>query len=200
MKHIALLGAVGILGLFALFFMMSSAITGDFVISGEQHPLMVNDVITRFFNVDSVRFPESGCGRILSQVYSDIGFTPMDTQSGFRTGGKDSLATVNFVIDRTARMGTVDMGKGKMLTNGDADGFLNLDVSAVVRIPKALRVTTFQMSAYGTMGKSFTVTRGTLTTPSVDCTFGTQNGEPLCSCVSHAQQGLEELSVNAQLV
>ena len=198
MKHLAILGAVGILGLLGLFLLTSSAITGNFVISGEPHPMMLNDVVTSFFNVDGVRFPSGSCGDIMSQFYADIGFTPLDTNTGFRTAGENRLATINFVIDRTARMGTVDMGTGRMLTDGAAaDGFLNLDVSAIVRVPKALRVTTVQLHAYGTLRKSFTLTHGTFTTPSVDCTFTSRDGNAVCSCASHEQQGLEELSVSA---
>ena len=198
MKQLVTLGIVGMLGLVFLFMLSSSAITGNFVITGEPHPTVLDDIVTQFFNTESVQFPSGNCGTILSQLYSDIAFTPMDTRAGFTTA---TLTTLNFVIDRTARMGTLDLGKGRMLTNGaPADGFINIDTSAIVRVPKALRATNFRTHLYGLMGKSFTITHGAFSTPSVDCTFTTDNGKARCTCESHAQEGLEEASVSSSVV
>lgn len=199
MKHLALLGIVGMLGLLSLFLLASSAITGDFVISGESTAVNLDALVTGFFGVDSVRFPTGGCGDVARQLYTDVATPSLDVSTGFQTLGGNSLSTINFVIDRTERLGTLDMGKGIALVKGvDGDSFISLSVDAVVRVPKAIRVTGMTLNLHGMHQRDFVVTSGAFTTPAFDCAFRSQAGRAVCDCAMHPQQGLSTESVGAR--
>lgn len=199
MKHLAILGAVGMLGLLSLFLLASSAITGDFVISGENRAMTLDSLVTGFFNVESVRFPVGGCGDVARQLYDDVATPSLDVSTGFQTLGSNSVSTINFVIDRTERLGTLDMGKGMALVKGaDGDSFISLSVDAVVRVPKALRFTTITLNLHGMHQRDFVVTSGVFTTPSFDCAFRAQDGRAVCDCTMHPQEGIFSESVGAR--
>ncbi|VVB81900.1 Uncharacterised protein [uncultured archaeon] len=193
MKHqLLVFASVGIIVFFALLnidipSLQGHGLTGQAVEEAESYPVMLNDVVRDFFAVGYVDFPSGGCGDVAASLYDNIFLTPLDATTGFATVGVDRLATVNFVIDRTERLGTLDM---MSRSDGGENAVLNVNAEAVVNIPKQSRSTFVVMDLYGTTTDKFYVTKGRFSTPSLDCTFVTRNDQTVCDCKVHSITGI----------
>ncbi len=162
------------------------------------HAKVLDNIITNFFGDFHIDFPDGGCGDIAQELYGNIAYSPLDTTAGYGTTGSHRIATMNFVIDRTARYGTVDMAKGSdIIDDGQTDSFISINSESIVRVPKEVRTTYFSMDLYGLSEGQFVVTHGAFSTPSVDCTFITQNRMAICDCVSHSIVGIRVAGITA---
>ncbi len=164
--------------------------TGAVVEESPTYATTLDHLAQEFFGVSGILFPRQGCGDIANGLYADIAFTPIDEIAGFETSGPNSASTVNFVIDRVRRLGTFDMIKGSTLVNQGADGMISVNAEAIVRIPKDLRNTFFNMDLYGTSDRVFMVKRGRFSIPSMDCEFTVANGIAICDCKIHSIRDL----------
>ena len=165
--------------------------TGAVVEDEGTSALALHTMITNFFEVQDIQFPAGACGDIAKELYGNVAYSQMDTSAGFSTTGADRVATMNFVIDRTARYGTVDMAKGKgVIHDGPTDSFISLIPEAIVRVPKELRTTYYSMDLYGVSKGFLYITHGSFSTPSIDCTFLNIDGQAACNCVSHTITGI----------
>ncbi len=151
----------------------------------------LHNIIISFFGINGIDFPDGKCGDVAQELYANIAFTSLDTTAGYGTTGDDRIATLNFVVDRTEKYGTVDMAKGsEIIGDGPTDSFISINSEAIVRVPKEGRTTYFSMNLYGTSQGNFIVNHGSFSTPSVDCTFITRNREAICECISHPITGI----------
>jgi len=151
----------------------------------------LNHLVTEFFRDADIDFPDGGCGDIAQELYGNIAYTPLDASAGYGTTGVDRISTMNFVIDRTTRYGTLDMAKGRGVINDEmTDSFISINTETIVRVPKEVRTTYFAMDLYGMSDGNFIVMHGSFSTPSVDCTFITRNGKAICDCASHPISGI----------
>jgi len=151
----------------------------------------LHNIITDFFGINGIDFPDGNCGEVAKELYANIAFVSLDTTAGYGTTGSDRIATLNFVVGRTEKYGTLDMAKGnEIIGDGPTDSFISLNSEAVVRVPKEGRTTYFSMNLYGTSQGNFIATHGSFSTPSVDCKFVTRNGEAICDCNSHPITGI----------
>jgi len=193
-KHqIILILSVGLVMFFTLLnvHIPTSTPTGAVVEDTESSALALHTVITDFFEVQDVQFPIGACGDIAKELYGNVAYSQMDTHAGFSTTGVDRIATMNFVIDRTSRYGTVDLAKGSgVIHDGSSDSFISLVPEAIVRVPKELRTTYYSMDLYGISKGLLYITHGSFSTPSIDCTFITVNGKASCNCASHTITGI----------
>jgi len=165
--------------------------TGAVVEETGSSALAIHTVITNFFEVQDLQFPAGACGDVAKELYENVAYSQMDTSAGFSTTGRDRIATMNFVIDRTARYGTVDMAKGKGIINdGPTDSFISLIPEAIVRVPKELRTTYYSMDLYGVSDGLLYIIHGSFSTPSVDCKFVAREGQAICDCASHTITGI----------
>lgn len=178
---------------FALMSMKEPFITG--AASTEEnvksYAMVLDNVITNFFGIQGINFPNGKCGDIAQELYSNIAFSSLDTTAGYGTTGPDRIATLNFVVDRTEKYGTVDMAKGsEIIQDGTTDSFISINTETIVRVPKEVRTTYFSMDLYGISNGAFIISHGSFSTPSVDCTFITRNSMAICDCVSHPITGI----------
>ncbi len=196
MKHQLLLFlSIGIIFFFILLnidILPGNSITGAATKETKEfYSYTLNHVVTEFFHDADINFPDGGCGDIAQELYGNIAYSPLDTSAGYGTTGADRLSTMNFVIDRTARYGTLDMAKGnEIISDGSTDSFISINTETIVRVPKEVRTTYFAMDLYGFSDNEFIVSHGSFSTPSVDCTFITRNGRAICNCSSHPITGI----------
>ena len=193
MKHqLLIFASIGIIVFFALLnidipALSGHSLTGQVVEEPESYPVTLNDVVKDFFVVSYVDFPSGGCGDVAASLYENIFMRSLDATTGFATTGVDRLATINFVIDRTERLGTLDM----MTKYSDVENaVLNVNAEAVVNVPKQTRSTFAVMDLYGTHTDRFYVTRGRFSIPSLECTFITRNDQTICDCQVHSITGI----------
>ena len=170
--------------------------TGGAIVEQEaesaHYAVALDHVVTDFFSVNAIEFPSGSCGDVARDLYSTVAFTSIDVSSGFGTTGVEGVSTLNFVIDRTARYGTMDLAKGKSIV-GDkySTSFISLNTETIVRVPKEVRTTYFSLDLYGTSGSTFQVDRGRFSTPSVDCDFlSSPEGIAVCNCNAHSISGI----------
>jgi hypothetical protein len=195
MKHQLLLFSS--VGLVLFFFLVSldgkPSITGASTTeeNDASHALVLDNVITNFFGDEHIDFPDGGCGDIAKELYGNIAYSQLDVTAGYATTGSHRIATMNFVVDRTSKYGTVDMAKGSdVIDDGQIDSFISINSETIVRVPKEVRTTYFSMDLYGMSRGMFSVMHGSFSTPSVDCTFFTRDGRAICDCVSHPITGI----------
>ncbi len=163
----------------AIFSLNTQTPTGA-AVEDENYAFTLNHLVMQFFGTYNLVFPQNACGQIAEQLYDQIAQIPMDSYDGFSTSGADRLATINFVVNRMQKLGTLDMTKGQEL-NGDNGGFISINTEAVMRTPKEQRSTFYFMDLNGYQGESFIVMKGIFSTPSVDCKFSNNN----CECTTH---------------
>ncbi len=197
MKHQFLIFATaGLVVFFALLNVNMPSITGRYV--QESHvdvrAVTLNDIVKDFYGVRYIDFPAGGCGDVAASLYDDVFLRPVDDTAGFSSVGAERIATVNFVIDRTERLGTLDM---MLKSNGGEDAILNVNAEAVVVIPKQTRSTFMLMDLYGTLGDHFYVTRGRFSIPSLDCTFITNDDQTICDCKVHSISGISVAGITS---
>jgi len=155
------------------------------------YALALDGVVSAFFNTQTIAFPQGDCGDVARDLYNTIAFTSVDTSSGFVTRGPDRVATLNFVTDRTARYGTLDLVNGPSLIGDEGTtSFLSINTETIVRVPKEVRTTYFSLDLYGTTNTQFHVTRGKFSTPSLDCSFVSTGDIALCNCKAHSITGI----------
>ena len=196
MKHqILLYLSAGLIIFFALLNIRMPSPTGaaaDVTHAEEEaYAVDLNSIVKGFFGDISIDFPDGGCGDIAKELYGNIAYTPLDVSSGYGTTGPDRIATMNFVIDRTTKYGTLDMAKGSdVINDGLTDSFISINTETIVRVPKEIRTTFFAMDLYGTSDGDFIVMHGSFSTPSVDCKFVAKDGIAICNCASHPITGI----------
>ena len=167
-------------------------------VEDEGYAYTVHDIVSNFFGIIDVQFPEGSCGEIAKGLYKSIAHTSMDQSSGFLTEGNDKLATVNFVIDRINDYGTIDMAKGrKVISDGSSDSFISMNAETIVRVPKEGRTTYFSMDLWGSSLGNFIVGYGRFSTPSVDCDFVNKNGKAACDCKAHTIMGIRVAGITS---
>ncbi len=150
----------------------------------------LNDRITRFFGVYAIDFPRGTCTSIVEELFNDLAYRITEITSGYKTTGKERLATINFGVESTESLGTVDLVKGASLINKEnTDSYISMHTETVIRLPKKERLTFFAFDLYGTTDVLFKVTKGRFSTPSVDCEFTAQNGIAECDCQTHPLKG-----------
>lgn len=185
--------SVGLVVFFALLSFKEPSITGAAITeeNGKSHAMVLHNIITDFFGIQGINFPNGKCGDIAQELYGNIAFNSLDTSAGYGTTGPDRIATLNFVVDRTEKYGTVDMAKGsEIIQDGTTDSFISINTETIVRVPKEVRTTYFSMDLYGISNGAFMISHGSFSTPSVDCTFVTKNSMAICNCVSHPITGI----------
>jgi len=200
MRHqLLLLLSVGLVIFFALMNVDAPSLTGAAVTEErESYAMVLHDIITSFFENTDINFPDGECGDIAQELYGNIAYTPLDTTAGYATTRDHRIATLNFVTDRTAKYGTVDMARGpEIIDDGITDSFISINTETIVRVPKEIRTTFFSMDLYGMANGEFVVTHGSFSTPSVDCTFVTRNHLAVCDCVSHPITGIRVAGITA---
>jgi hypothetical protein len=153
----------------------------------------LDNVVTEFFEIDSIVFPNGQCGILAESIYEDISTAPLDVSAGFDTEGYERIASLNFVTDRTRRFGTVDLIKGPtILARDDADAFIATSTSAIVNVPKRSRVNFLNLDLYGyTIDGYFWVNKGRFSMPSTECIFVVNEGTAFCECDSHSITNME---------
>ncbi|MBS3124874.1 hypothetical protein J4211_01310 [Candidatus Woesearchaeota archaeon] len=181
--RVALAGIIFILLLTGAMVQFGGTPTGA-VVKENSYALTLDDTVNRFFETYAVTFPQGSCGEVARQLYEQIALPALDTSDGFATQGPERLATINFVVKRTSHFGTLDMSKGKTL-NGNEGGFLSINTETLVRVPKDQRSTYYFMDLYGIPQGTFIITKGSFSTPSVDCTFNNIQGRAVCNCSTH---------------
>ncbi len=186
MRHsIALLTSVALAVFFVLLQIKLPSPTG--AVAEEQHnvSLGLNQEVDNFFGTNGVLFPRGNCGDVISDFYSYYAFMPAMTE-GFATEGADKVATINFMMDRVRYVGTMDLFKGQFLSAGDENAQIGVKMESITRIPKGSRRNFFDFNIYGITDGTFVVTRGTFSTPSLDCEFKTASGLAICNCQAHS--------------
>ena len=184
MKHQTLLFlTIGVIFFFILlnFKLQNEAgITG--MAAGETYAVTLSDIVSKFFEVPEMQFHTGSCGGIARELYGNIAYKPIDVTSGYGTSEAERIATMNFGIERS--IGTIDMIKGKTLMQGqEADSMISLRTETVIRIPPDnIRTTSYKMNLYGYSSGFFVITRGSFSTPTLECSFITQNSMAVCDC------------------
>ena len=163
------------------------SITGGAIIGDAQTKTSAPaDQIHEFFLVDDVIFPIGGCGDIAKGLYESTLKQQANEMVGFKTEGPTRAATINFVLDRIRKFGTVDMITGNLIDDPYADSLISINTEAVVRTPKETRKTFYNMDLYGIANQYFYIQHGRFATPSLDCTFFNKEGYAVCDCEVHA--------------
>jgi len=189
---------VGIGLVFFIFLVKIPSPTGKVIEETGNYAELLNHHVTDFFQIGGVMFPLDNCGAVAKQIYEDIAFVIVDTTTGFSTSGVERLASLNFVIDRTERYGTIDMAKGRTLVGKNGvDSMIALNVEAIVRVPKNSRSNFVAMELYGNSDGIFTVEHGAFSTASLDCTFVVSNGRTVCDCKTHPIQDISVAGITA---
>ena len=197
MKHqLLVFGSIGLVVFFALLNVDVPSLTGRFVEESqvEVRSITLNDIAKDFFGVRFIDFPSGDCGDVAASLYDNVFLRPVDDTAGFVTSGYDRLASINFVIDRNERLGTLDM---MTQSNGGENAVLNVNTEAVVVIPKQTRSTFMVMDLYGSLSDRFYVTRGRFSIPSLDCTFVTRNDQTVCDCKVHSISGISVAGITS---
>ena len=122
-------------------------ITGQ--VTTETYARSLDHHITQFFNVNALVFPQGACGDAAFEMYEDLTTEPTDTLAEFQTSSQTRFSTASFVIDRTARFGSLDLVKGITFTGNNLDSFISFNVEAIARVPKDQRNTYYMMDLYG---------------------------------------------------
>ena len=196
MKHQLLLFlSIGIIFFFVLLNieLPKGGITGAAIVeeTEDNYALKLSHLVNNFFEVNGIIFPLGDCGDITREMYKGLTRYAFSETAGYGTNGYHRLASISFDIDELDAFGTIDMAKGETLLKGDdADSFISINSEAIIRVPKELRSTFFLMDLYGNSGTYFTVTRGSFSTPSVECSFITRDGQAVCDCNVHSIYGI----------
>ncbi len=172
--------------------------TGAVVEAETTYAFTINHLVKDFFDVEDVIFPIGSCGEVARELYGNIAYTPTDVTSGFSTRGPDRLATIDFVIDRIERFGTIDMAIGESMRLGKPlDSFISINAESIVRVPKDTRSTYYLMDLHASANGLLYITSGQFSTPSVDCDFTTKDGFAICDCQVHRIYGIETGGITA---
>ncbi len=203
MKHqILLLLSVGIIFFFILLSidMPGNNITGAALIKETEttYAIAMRHIVNKFFDIQGVQFPTGSCAEIARDLYVRVVSTSLDETSGFITDGPNKLATIGFDIEQLDIFGTVDMVKGPLIMDGEeADSLITISAEAIIRVPKEIKTTYFFLDLYGESEETFQVKRGSFSTPSVDCSFITRDGEAICDCDVHRVSGVRTGGITA---
>lgn len=150
----------------------------------------LNDRVTRFFDVYAVDFPRGTCTNIIEELYNNFAYQTTEITSGYKTTAKERIATINFGTEISESLGTIDLIKGKVMTGqDDADSFITMHLESVIRLAREDRRTFIAMNLYGNSKELLSITRGSFSTPSIDCDFTSENGIAECNCRTHALEG-----------
>jgi len=191
-NQIALLATIGIVFLFIIGLNLESPtgfITGNYAKT-------VNSHVTDFFSITGIAFPPNECGKIVKELYDDFAFVPTDTTVGFESSG---VKTLNFVVDRTERYGTIDMARGLTIVgNEGADSAISINAESIVRVPKTQRFNFLAIELYGLSKDRFFVTHGAFSTPGIDCVFDMRSGQ-VCDCDVHRIRDIRISGITAPM-
>lgn len=170
-----------------IIFMNSTSITGGASIgSTTSYSHTPANKVHDFFGVNGIVFPAQDCGDIAQGLYENIAGMAADDMTGFATSGPNRAATINFILDRIRLMGTLDLVKGSIVNDPQADSMISINTEAIARTPKEIRKTFFNMDLYGVTDQYFYVLHGRFSTPSLDCSFINQDGGAVCDCKVHS--------------
>ncbi|MBW2970435.1 hypothetical protein KY309_02025 [Candidatus Woesearchaeota archaeon] len=196
MKHQYLVYAtIGLVVFFVAFNVDRPSFTGMAVEESENiHAVNLNDVISDFFGVYSVEFPDS-CGNVARDLYDNVAFRSIDDTAGFATPGNERIASINFVIDRTERIGTLDMLR--MSPDTGENAMISLNVESAVWVARNVRHNFMAMDLFGRTADVFYVTRGRFSTPSIDCFFVVHKGRTVCDCKVHSISGISVAGITS---
>lgn len=205
MKHqLLLVLSVGIIFFFVLLkadLPIGNNITGAALVEEETettYAIAMRHIVNKFFGIQGVQFPNGSCAEIARDLYARVVSHSLDETSGFTTDGPNKLATISFDIEQLDIFGTVDMVKGPLIMNKDgADSLITMSAEAIIRVPKEIKTTYFFLDLYGTTEETFQVTRGSFSTPSVDCSFITRDGQAICDCDVHRVSGVRTGGITA---
>ncbi len=142
----------------------------------------LDHVINRFLRTAAVYFPRGECGDTAQALYESLALQPLEVTSGYQTTQEGRVAALNFGMDRT--IGSLDMITGETLNqNNPEDTFVSINSHSTIRMPPGVaRLTGLRMNLYGTNNGLFIVERGTFSTPALECSFTTEDGNANCSC------------------
>lgn len=187
MRNELLLVAIGLVVFFVLLNLApGESFTGAATAETNDYAYTLNHVVTKFFGITSIIFPED-CGSVAQELYESVAFEPIPELAGFSTVGPDRAATLNFVVDPLRSLGTLDLYKGDILASGqDFDSKISIRTEAAARVPKGIRVNFFTLNLYGVSEGLFVVKRGSFSTPSLACEFNVVNGANICNCNPHS--------------
>lgn len=162
------------------------------------YAIALRHIVNEFFGIQGVQFPKGSCAEVARDLYAGIVSQSLNEQSGFITDGPNKLATISFDIEMLDIFGTVDMVKGPLIMNSEeVDSLITISTEAIIRVPKEIKTTYFFLDLYGTSEEVFQVTRGSFSTPSVDCSFVTRDGEAICDCDVHRVSGVRTGGITA---
>lgn len=197
-NYILLYMSIGIVLFFALLNVQLPSLTGGAIITQytteeqEVAAYRLHDKVKDFFQIQGIQFPEGPCSLIAQQMYEDIALKSLDVSSGFANTANERIASMNFVIDRLRRYGTIDMIKGEtLLSNYDVNSMISLNMESIVTVPKEDRTNFYSMDLLGNTADKFYITKGRFSTPSFDCAFVQYNGDVACDCDAHPIRGIE---------
>lgn len=196
MKHQFLVYAtIGLVVFFVAFNIDNPSFTGMAVEESEGiHAVNLNDVISDFFNVYAVQFPDS-CGVVANDLYDNVAYRSIDDTAGFATSGIDRVASINFVIDRTERLGTLDMLR--MSPDSSENAMISINTESAVWVARNVRSNFMVMDLFGRTADVFYVTRGRYSTPSIDCFFVVHLGKTVCDCKVHSISGISVAGITS---
>ena len=63
----------------------------------------LNHRITNFFDVDALVFPSGTCTAVTEELYNNLAYRTTEITSGYKTTGRQKLATINFIFHIMAR-------------------------------------------------------------------------------------------------
>ena len=150
----------------------------------------LNDRITKFFEVYAIDFPRGTCTSTIEELYNDFAYRTTEITSGFRTTARQKFTTLNFGIETTESIGTIDMVKGKELVGvEDFNAMISLHMESIARASREDRRTFFMIDLYGNTDELFKVKKGKFSIPSLDCEFTTEKETANCTCKTHTIKG-----------
>lgn len=160
---------------------------------GNTYAKVLHDQVATFFGIQGIYFPQHACTDVAMSMYNDVAYRPVDEHAGFQSAGNERIASINFVIDRLRRYGTIDLIKGQqLLEKFDTNSMISLNMEAIVRVPKEDRTNFYSMDLFGnTVQGNLYIQRGRFSTPSFDCAFVQYNGNIACNCDAHPIRGIE---------
>lgn len=146
----------------------------------------LDHIINNNLGTYEVRFPTGACADTLEQLYQMTAGKPLEVTAGYSTKGNDKVASLTFGMDRS--LGSLDIVKGG-ITGLSEETLVSIETHTTVRMPPGVvRLTSLNMNLYGYTRGEFFVTRGTFSTPSLNCEFTSQEGKAICDCRAHPPQ------------
>ena len=169
---------------FALLSVENPESTGAAITETEDtYAYTLNHIINNNLGTYAVQFPTGSCADTAAQLYDTLAATPLEVTAGYSTLGKNKVASINFGMERS--LGSVDIVTGE-LTGLSEDAFVSIETHTTIRMPPGVaRLTSLNMDLYGYNLGTFRITRGSFSTPSLDCEFTTNAGNALCECRAH---------------